>query len=183
MRELIDALKVELNKYPELTMVRIESFGDLEEMPEFLPYLNINPESNNRERVPLIGGYKVYEEFPKVVLHVWETDFESLGKAFDKCEALTETILEILAGIDKDDLGLKYHEEGIEKYDEGLYDEAFVSRATIMLEGRKQRVYFWTPTVIVIGWKSWWNGLLNFHDADDIAWKNVDKVETTYKRR
>lgn len=141
MRARIDALEKALKDDARLNGVHIESYGDTSLIPEFVPYINIVPRRKERERNFVIGSDVLYVEKPEIDLEVIESSVEGLREAFDKCEDLVETVLDVLADISSDALDVHHHESMVDEYDQGNWENSFYYRAVILWQGTKDKTY------------------------------------------
>ena len=102
--------------------------------PESVPYLNIKPRTKARERMFLIGQERrIYNTEPEIEIEVWESSAGSLRDAFEKCEELTEDVLDYLSAISNASLGVDYHQEQIESYEDIRWEDTFYYMAIILM--------------------------------------------------
>ena len=141
MRARIDALEKALKEDVRLQGVHIESYGDASVIPEFVPYINIVPRRKPRERQFVIGADVLYVEKPEVDIEVIESSVKGLREAFDKCEDLAETTLEVLADISSDALNVDHHESMVDEYDQTVWESSYYYRAVILWQGTKDKTY------------------------------------------
>lgn len=141
MRALIDAIDKVFKDHSELMGVTIKSFGPTWELPEDMPYINILPRSKERDREFIIGTDIWYNVNPEIEIHVWEASIENLRTAFEKCEALAEKVLDILADVSVTTLDVNHHESMIETYEDNFYETNFYYMAVIVLKANQDESY------------------------------------------
>ena len=145
MRALIDGLEKQLKDNNEFRNCRIKAYGlSTDELPDpdMVPYINIKPRGKPRDREFFIGTTtKLYVVEPEIELHVWESSINSLREAFEACEELTERVLDFMANISAATLGVDWHEEQIESFEDDRWEQTFYYMAVILFKARLDEDY------------------------------------------
>ena len=113
MINVINAIYEILGNDGRLAKCHLQRLGPVWQHPAKVPYINIIPKSQPRERVR-VGGTP-YDVEPTISLVCWEVSMESMEDAYKKLESLLTTVLDIL-----DDGNYRTLQDTVDSYDAGI---------------------------------------------------------------